>query len=46
MGVCASKGGTIGCLECDKYYNIKRDYCPVMCGLCDRKYTCTSSIQG
>ncbi|KAL8593887.1 hypothetical protein ACOMHN_023803 [Nucella lapillus] len=32
---CASKGGEFGCDECSLYYNIKRDYCPVQCGLCD-----------
>lgn len=32
---CASQGGEFGCNECTLYYNIKRDYCPVMCGLCD-----------
>ncbi|XP_070206497.1 cysteine-rich venom protein Mr30-like [Littorina saxatilis] len=32
---CASQGGEFGCNECSLYYNIKRDYCPVMCGICD-----------
>ncbi|OWF44827.1 uncharacterized protein LOC110457814 [Mizuhopecten yessoensis] len=32
---CATKGGNITCTDCDKYYNVKRDMCPVMCGLCD-----------
>ncbi|XP_045161356.2 uncharacterized protein LOC123526325 [Mercenaria mercenaria] len=35
MRMCSSQGGTVGCGECDRYFNIKRDYCPVMCGLCD-----------
>lgn len=34
---CASQGGEFTCNECSLYYNIKRDYCPVMCGLCDRE---------
>ncbi|KAL5014560.1 hypothetical protein ScPMuIL_008830 [Solemya velum] len=33
--VCSSKGGHLGCTECDRYFNVKRDYCPVMCGMCD-----------
>ncbi|XP_060073743.1 uncharacterized protein LOC132553510 [Ylistrum balloti] len=32
---CATKGGNITCNDCDKFYNVKRDMCPVMCGLCD-----------
>lgn len=32
---CASKGGQFECNDCARYYNIKTDYCPVMCGLCD-----------
>ncbi|KAK3576188.1 hypothetical protein CHS0354_001207 [Potamilus streckersoni] len=35
MNMCASEGGTIGCADCDRFFNVKRDYCPVMCGLCD-----------
>ncbi|KAL4221659.1 Cysteine-rich secretory protein 3 [Mactra antiquata] len=35
MRMCASEGGTVGCNQCERYYNIKKDYCPVMCGLCD-----------
>ena len=37
MRMCASEGGNVGCSECDRYFNIKKDYCPVMCGLCDRE---------
>ena len=37
MLMCQSEGGSVGCGECERYFNIKRDYCPVMCGLCDRK---------
>ncbi|XP_052761250.1 uncharacterized protein LOC128203751 [Mya arenaria] len=33
--MCSSQGGTVGCGDCERYYNIKKDYCPVMCGLCD-----------
>lgn len=32
---CATQGGNVGCSDCATYYNVKRDMCPVMCGLCD-----------
>ncbi|KAK3702613.1 hypothetical protein RRG08_042603 [Elysia crispata] len=32
---CVSKGGQFGCEDCERYYNVKTDYCPVLCGLCD-----------
>ncbi|XP_052213296.1 uncharacterized protein LOC127832106 [Dreissena polymorpha] len=35
MKMCASEGGAVGCDDCTRYFNIKKDYCPVMCGLCD-----------
>ncbi|KAL3861104.1 hypothetical protein ACJMK2_007176 [Sinanodonta woodiana] len=35
MNMCAREGGTISCGDCDRFINVKRDYCPVMCGLCD-----------
>ncbi|XP_071111759.1 cysteine-rich venom protein Mr30-like [Haliotis cracherodii] len=36
MSLCASMGGSqITCDHCQQFYNIKTDYCPVMCGLCD-----------
>ena len=35
---CESRGGGWNCDHCKNYYNIKTDYCPVMCGYCDRKY--------
>ena len=38
MLMCQSEGGSVGCGECQRYFNIKRDYCPVMCGLCDCEY--------
>jgi hypothetical protein len=34
MSQCASMGGTLTCRKCDTYSKM----CPVMCGLCDRKY--------
>lgn len=39
IGQCSSMGGSIACADCDRFFNVKRDMCPVMCGLCDRKYT-------
>ena len=35
---CSSMGGSISCVDCDRFFNVKRDMCPVMCGLCDRTY--------
>ncbi|XP_033724789.1 uncharacterized protein LOC117314794 [Pecten maximus] len=32
---CATEGGNITCNDCDRFYNVKRDMCPVMCGICD-----------
>nr|XP_022335669.1 uncharacterized protein LOC111132188 isoform X2 [Crassostrea virginica] len=32
---CSSMGGSISCVDCDRFFNVKRDMCPVMCGLCD-----------
>lgn len=32
---CATMGGNITCEDCDRFYNVKRDMCPVMCGICD-----------
>ncbi|KAK3702611.1 hypothetical protein RRG08_042601 [Elysia crispata] len=32
---CESRGGGWNCDHCKNYYNIKTDYCPVMCGYCD-----------
>ena len=42
MLMCQTEGGSVGCGECERYFNIKRDYCPVMCGLCDRKFLTSS----
>ena len=44
MLMCQSEGGSVGCGECQRYFNIKRDYCPVMCGLCDREYLPLSTL--
>lgn len=41
IGQCSSMGGSISCADCDRFYNVKRDMCPVMCGLCDRTYMYT-----
>eukprot|EP00105_Crassostrea_gigas_P028320 XP_011449940.1 PREDICTED: uncharacterized protein LOC105344061 isoform X1 [Crassostrea gigas] len=35
IGQCSSMGGSIACADCDRFFNVKRDMCPVMCGLCD-----------
>ena len=45
MLMCQTEGGSVGCGECERYFNIKRDYCPVMCGLCDRKFLIVSFLK-
>ncbi|XP_041378582.1 cysteine-rich venom protein-like [Gigantopelta aegis] len=35
LSFCASLGGEMDCGDCEQFYNVKKDYCPVMCGLCD-----------
>ncbi|XP_056014320.1 uncharacterized protein LOC125663866 [Ostrea edulis] len=32
---CSSNGGSISCADCKRFFNVKKDMCPVMCGLCD-----------
>lgn len=31
-------GGSIVCVDCDWFFNVKWDMCLVMCGFCDCKY--------
>ncbi|GFO33509.1 cysteine-rich venom protein [Plakobranchus ocellatus] len=33
--LCESKKGQLRCADCQHFYNVKFDYCPVMCGICD-----------
>lgn len=32
---CGTQGGQLGCNECKRFFNVKSEMCPVMCGLCD-----------
>ncbi|XP_062575048.1 uncharacterized protein LOC134236903 [Saccostrea cucullata] len=32
---CGSKNGTLTCADCNRFSNVKREMCPIMCGLCD-----------
>lgn len=43
--MCDSRGGTVTCKQCDQFSNVRSEMCPVMCGLCDRKY-CRRTLEG
>ncbi|KAK3087233.1 hypothetical protein FSP39_003405, partial [Pinctada imbricata] len=32
---CDNRNGQFKCSDCKRYFNVKKDMCPVMCGLCD-----------